>query len=176
MPSRIRVNKDGEVLGIQPMKRLNAESPIERKREYTRTKLEKPVRSRRPTPVRFGQDPLEQRASQYVSGSILERIVYQKLSQLLGPEGSRWQFKEGVLNARLFAGGFEIDFVINNPVPIALEVQGAFWHGPAAAFRDVARALVLMGLGYDYVEITETDIISGDEYLEQRLVTLLGIY
>ena len=172
----VKVNSRGELLPFQVKKALDKLSDIEHKREYVRHTLDKPIQSHRPLPVRAGQDPLEQRASQTIQGSILERIVYKKLEQILGPEGHRWKFKQGILGTRQFVGGFEIDFVINNPIPIALEVQGLFWHGPVTAYVNAARALVIMGLGYDYKEILEWEIMNSDEFLEQRIRDICQLY
>ena len=146
MPPRTR--KDGTLLTLQPSRGLFKESDLEHKREYVRHVLDKPIQSRRPLPVRAGEDPLEQRASHSVDGSILERIVYKKLQQLLGPEGVRWQFKKGLLGARQFIGGFELGRAFNNPAFERL-VQGFDF-----SFRQFAFGNIFANTcGADYVAL-----------------------
>jgi hypothetical protein len=157
------------------MKTLSKLSDIEKKREYIRTTKLTPVRDRRRVGPRFGADPAEQRANHTISGSILERIVYQQLLELLGPEGSQWLYKKGLLGGRTFKGGVEIDFVIERFRPLALEIQGAHWHGPTNTWKDTARALALIGEGFDYAEILEWEIWAGDVYLEYRLKEIIGL-
>lgn len=170
-----RISRSGGLLGFQAKKRLSQLSSLETQREYLRLTIEKPIRGRRARKIEFGIDPDEQRAVQSVEGSILERIVYKKLLQLIGPEGVSWEFKHGIRGARVFKGGYELDFVIYRPRQTALEVQGAYWHGPVQQYRDVARALAVLSDGFEYAEILEWEIELGDQFLEFRLRQLLGL-
>lgn len=144
-----------------------------------RETLIKPIRGRRRLrPWQAPDDVLEDRAAD-VPGSILERVVYKELLNQLGSGG--FIFKKGALGARLFRGGIEIDFLVTARHPnIALEVLGAFWHGPNVAHKDAARALVVRGLLGDdglnlqYEEITEAEIRISEAFLETKIRNILG--
>lgn len=164
----------GEVIPFKSIKQMSKLSDLEHRREYLKIQKDAPIRSRRIKKAHIGVDPDEQRAAN-VQGTLLERIIYKKLSQLLGPEGVHWQFQYGIKGARIFKGGFVLDFVIYYPKQTALEVQGAFWHGPEVQYRDVPRALAVLNEGFEYAEILEWEIWAGDQYLEFRLINLLGL-
>src|SRR3990167_5119553 len=169
-----KTTKRGEVIPFKSLRRFSKLSDLEHKREYFKFKKDAPVRDRRMRGAEAGEDPDEQRAAN-VQGSILERIVYKHLLTLLGTEGWTWQYQYGARGARIFKGGYVLDFVIYSPRPIALEVQGAFWHGPETKWRDIARALSVVADGFEYEEILEWEVWAGDEYLEFRLRQLLGL-
>uniref|UniRef100_A0A6H1ZQH4 DUF559 domain-containing protein n=1 Tax=viral metagenome TaxID=1070528 RepID=A0A6H1ZQH4_9ZZZZ len=132
----------------------------------------RPVRRRRgPWREQLGMDELEQRAAQGIEGTLPERIVYKALRTM----NIAFNYKYGVLGTRQFRGGFEIDFeIMDRYPPVALEVLGAYWHGPAQQYKDMARALVIMGMGYRYEEITEDEIYTSSSFLEHRLQEMLG--
>jgi len=134
------------------------------------------TRDRKRPPVEIGQDPLEARAipkGVFPGATLPERIVYKKLTQLVGE--SNFIFQRSALGGRAILGGFVIDFLvyITNP-PILIEVQGMHWHQPKDAYRDLERALVMSSMGYEYHEIWEDDIYSSDERLEQILGDILN--
>jgi len=140
----------------------------------------KPIKSRRRfRPVNSPADILEDRATQSVPGSILERVVYAELVRQLGPAG--FIYKHLGLGGRLFRGGVEMDFLVVSRHPnIAIEVQGTYWHGPSVQYKDAARAMTVRGLlGEDglpirYEEIMEEEIRRDPLWLEQRIRYLLG--
>lgn len=166
----------GQLLGV---KGIRGESHYS-KRDYTKREITRPVRIRRRRGS-VGQDPLEMRAAG-VEGSILERIVFKRLTVLYGPVniGFIYKYQVGAVSgadARAFVGGFEMDFVVlNRPSgkEVALEILGAHWHGPKDQFADQERMLAIMGTGRDYAEIWEYEVMLGDEYLDHRIVQLVG--
>ena len=172
------VTKSGIIAGIRGLRGV---WKLPRKRDYV---ARRNVRPRRAAARRaaVGVDPLEQRAAS-VTGSILERIVFKRLELLVGPAniGFIYKFQLGAVggtDARVFLGGFELDFVIlNRPSAkqMALEILGAHWHGPVDFYKDQARALSVLGVGYDYAEIEEWEIMLGDDYLDDRLSYLIGL-
>ena len=169
------------VQGIEPAKGLRGAPAKWTRRQYVKREITKPIRGRRRKGAE-GEDPLEQRAAA-VDGSILERIIFKRLTVLVGPADVGFIYKRQVgsapgVNARTFIGGIEIDFLIlQRPAgkAAALEILGAHWHGPADEYADQERALIILAQGYDYVEIWEYEIMLGDEYLDQRLTDLLGL-
>lgn len=166
--------------GILPIKGVRGSWGYS-KRGYLTKKITKPPRQHA-EPRPYGLDPLEQRAAGVV-GSILERIIYKRLATIWGRDGIDFIYKyqigaaAGVKNARAFVGGIEMDFVVlQRPSykELDLEVQGAHWHNPQSLFSDQERALLILGSGRDYAEIYEYEILMGDEYLDARLLQLIG--
>lgn len=171
-----RISKDGLLLGFQPMKQLSKYSDIEKKRQYLRLKKRPVIRGRELRYPRVGMDADEQRAAQNIEGSILERIVYKKLQEILGPEGVAWVSQRGIGGGRVFKGGYVLDFVVEQPRRVAVEVQGAFWHGANVEWKDAFRALAVMADGYEYVELLEWEIRAGDQFLEETMRRKIGLY
>lgn len=174
MPDRVS-SKTGE---IQPLKGKRGKWELNVGRRYVRIDILKPRRASK-RKAAIGIDPNEQRAAA-VEGSILERIVYQRLELLvgLGSFDYKKQFGSAAgVNARVFIGGLEADFVVwRRPGrPLVIEPQGAHWHGPTEFYHDLERAWVFMSQGYDYAEIFEYEVWLGDEYLDHRLAALIGI-
>ena len=178
--SKDKQSADGvieELKGERGKWALNAEH------DYVIKNITKPRRAAT-REAQIGQERDEQRAAN-VAGSILERIVYQRLSIIWGQPGVDFIYKydlaaaEGTKDARAFVGGIEMDFVIlSRPSnrELALEVQGAHWHGylDGAVFADTERALIIMASGRDFSEVWEHEIALGDEYLDRRLLDLIG--
>lgn len=174
-----RINKDG---GIEEAKGARGVGAIRGQHEYRVFNVTKPRRAaRRPAPL----DPLAAENSRManVQGSNLERILYKRLTVIWGQEGKDFIYKyqvgaaEGVKNARAFVGGIEADFIIlNRPSGkmLVLEPQGAHWHGPADFPADTARALRWLAMGMDFAEIWEYEFWRGDEYLDRRILELIG--
>ena len=170
-----KITKKGYVLGFARKRRFPGLSDLEHKREYLRLTKKTPVRDHPDRRERVGEDPNEQRATHKIQGSILERIVYRRLEILLGPEGASWVSQKGLGGARMFKGGYVLDFEIFWPKRIDIEVQGAFWHGPSVSWRDAGRAFAVLADGFEYEEILEWQIWMGDEYLDFCLQQILGI-
>jgi len=138
-----------------------------------------PIQSRRRFDEYATMDPEERRAvpKSVFPGSILERIVYRRCLVLYGPPGpSSWDIQQAeIVRAGAF-GGVKIDFVFWTFPPLALEVQGSYWHGANAAYGDAARAFQLIGSGFRYAEIWEEDILSPrtDQDVDRRLQELVS--
>jgi len=135
-------------------------------------------RNRKKESIAWGDDELEQRAipkSRYPGATLPERIVYKKLTELIGEDKFIFQRAEG--GGRAVIGGFVLDFVIlvRDP-PILLEVAGTYWHQAKDQYRDLERALVMQGLGYEYYELGEQDIYISDMHLETILRSILDRY
>lgn len=171
--------RTGEILPIHAVRSVWA---LRRPREYVKEQITKPRRAARRIPA-VGEDPDEQRAAQGIQGTLLERIVFKRLSSILGPPNIAFIYKYQLgaatgVDARTFIGGTEVDFVVlNRPSDkqMALEILGAHWHGPAEQYKDTERALKLLALGFDYGEIQEWEIMMGDDYLDRRLSEVIGL-
>lgn len=124
------------------------------------------VRDHRRDAPEFGEDPLEARAISpdvFARATLPERIVYKKLSQLIGEENFIFQYSQ--LGGRNLIGGFLIDFLIEPN--IALEVLGSYWHKAFERWADEERAVVVASRGFEYHEIWDWEIYMGDSYLEE---------
>lgn len=158
---------------------INSLRVIQRMRELPRnpriwTRYRETVvgRDRRRAPVEFGQDELEARAQQDIVGTLPERIVYKKLQQLVGANNFLFQRTEG--GGRNILGGYVIDFLVTDRIPpLALEVQGTYWHQQADGASNFERQLAVTRLGYTYAEIFDTEIYHSEEYFEERMRQLL---
>lgn len=115
----------------------------------------------RPRPVDWGkeEDPLEKAAMQDVPGTLPERIVLKWLTDqdyTFTPEAAE-------MGGQMVLGGAVIDFLVYDMAgqPVALRVQGDYWHGPKFPDRqakddDQFRRLTQMG--YKVVDLWEHDI------------------
>ena len=178
--NRDHINAKGE---IEEAKGLRSKGALNAEHGYVKINITKPRRSaRRNAPL----DPLAAENSRMadVAGSNLERILYKRLTVIWGREGKDFIYKyqvgaaAGVKNARAFVGGIEADFIIlNRPSgkQLVLEPQGAYWHGPADFPADTARALRWLAMGMDFAEIWEYEFQRGDEYLDRRILELIGV-
>lgn len=139
----------------------------------------RPIRSRRVLSGYALEDPLEARAvpKSTFRGSILERIVYKRNLFLFGaPSPRTWSAQRDELGGKNTVGGIAIDFVyfLSQPL-LALEVQGAFWHGPGEAYHDASRAFIVQSFGYRYAELLEQDIVSlPDPELDRLILDAVG--
>jgi very-short-patch-repair endonuclease len=164
------VGKDGGILETAGLRGAWATSEA---RGYLRTRPQIPRRNAaRPKDISGNDDEFRafSEAELGAEGSVLERIVLKRLSIIWGVMGVdfKWQDPEGDRS---------IDIAVYNRPSgknLALEVQGYVWHGPFAYYADTDRALFLMARGWDYAEIWEHEIMLGDEYLDQRLMELIG--
>lgn len=118
------------------------------------------------------EDPLEKAAKQGVPGTLPERIVWKWL------EDNDHQFvtqsEEG--GGRLSVGGAVVDFLVYTMAaqPVAIRVQGDYWHGPAfpeRQARDDEQAERLRKWGYIVVDLWEHDIY--DAVLNNRLTSYI---
>ncbi len=175
MPNRI--GRNGELLGVRGKRGAFQYS----KRDYVTRRDVRPRRNAfRAAPV--GPDPEEFRMAN-VEGSNLERILYKRLTLLVGEQnvGFIYKFQHGAaagFDARAMVGGLEADFIVlNRPSSqgLVLEPQGAQWHGPVDQYHDTDRAYVWIALGYEYAEIMEWEVDMGDEYVDRRLSEILGV-
>lgn len=175
MPNRNSIGIDGGLLADRGLKGA-WELPAER--EYITTNVVKPRRNApREKPqlltgleLRAVGSPIPQDIEGGMNRSVLEQIVGKRLEILWGPMGVAWDYQ------KTDAGKF-IDFAIYNRPSgkvLALEPQGAHWHGPDEQYHDLNRILFLLSLGYDFAEIWEYEIIMGDEFLDNRLMQLIG--
>lgn len=112
-------------------------------------------------PVEPGEreDPLEKRAMQGVPGSLPERIVWKWLED----SGHLYEVQQALFGGRRIAGGMVLDFYIYSigGRPIALRVQGEYWHGPLGPgkkSKDDIQAFRLRARGYLVVDLWERDI------------------
>lgn len=165
------------MVGIGRIKRTKRILGVGKPRQFRAGMLEvNPIRGRRQRGTESGLDPLEQRAlpkNTFPNATLPERIVYNKLVQLVGEENFIYQRADN--GGRTVIGGFVLDFVITNKRPqIALEVLGDYWHRAELRYADWERALEVTSLGYEYAEIWEHEILMGDSYLEQILVDIVG--
>ena len=175
-----RRNAMGELEPEKPLRSLAERLTF---RRWTRVTPLEPVRGHKGRGAPIGLDPLEQRALQGIVAPITERIVYKTLAQMIGPENFIWQFDiqggrqvfHSVFVGGTLLGGFILDFVIlNRTPPLAIEVQGSYWHGTEGPGRDVARQIAVNQFGFDYAEIWDYQIYAGQQYLEDLILRLLG--
>ena len=173
-----RYSADG---GVEALKGSRGVWALKSPRRYFSDRIVKPRRNALRDRAISG-DWLERRAANVV-GTILERIVYQRLVTIWGPPDQAFIYKynigavSGTKDARAFAGGVEMDFVIlHRPSAreLDLEIQGAHWHGPKDEASDIEKALQIMKTGRDYAEIWEYEVMLGDDYLDRRLLQIIG--
>lgn len=105
------------------------------------------------------EDPLEKAAMQGVPGTLPERIVWKWLED--NQYSYLAQSSEG--GGRLTMGGAVIDFLVFDIAgkPVALRVQGDYWHGPKfpdRQARDDEQYYRLTEWGYLVVDLWESDI------------------
>jgi len=105
------------------------------------------------------QEELERYAKQGLVGSLPERIVYKWL------EDNHYLFdwQRSFSGGRVIKGGFVVDFIVWNlvEVPVAIRVQGTYWHGPTSPGnpgRDDEDAAVLRAQGYAVCDLWEEAI------------------
>ena len=115
-----------------------------------------PLRKRVPGKV---EDPLEKAALQGVPGTLPERIVWKWLDD----EGRLYEAQYAELGGRWYAGGAVVDFVLYDlgERPVALRVQGDYWHGmgfPDRQARDDEQAMRLAAVGYVVVDLWEGEL------------------
>lgn len=175
-----KVGLNEEVLEVKPIHGVSAVK--EAQHPYLDKHIHRPRRNAS-RDTALGGDILERRAAQGILGTVLERIVYKRLATIWGPPEQAFIYKynigavAGVKNARALAGGIEMDFVIlHRPSGREqdLEVQGAHWHGPQDQSADLERELLLVASGRDFAEVWEWEIMIGDDFLDQRILQLIG--
>lgn len=113
-------------------------------------------------------EALEKAAVQGVEGSLPERIVWRWLQS----QGLMFQPQYHAMGGRLTVGGAVIDFLVwgLSGVPVAIRVQGGYWHGPTfheRTIEDQIQADRLRGQGYLVLDLWEQDIY--DAVLFDRL-------
>tara|TARA_R110002012_G_scaffold18062_1_gene66868 strand:- start:8 stop:517 length:510 start_codon:yes stop_codon:yes gene_type:complete len=142
-------------------------------RTYVKNNTETVLRSRRRISPEFGPDRLENRAAQGFYGTLPERIVYKKLSEmLLGTHNFTFQRLGG--GGRNYIGGFVLDFVVIDRVPnVVIEILGDYWHQAYEKQADLERQMAVVKEGYLYNEIWESEIYISDENLENKLNVIL---
>ena len=104
-------------------------------------------------------DPLEKAALQGVPGTLPERIVWKWLED----EDHLYEAQRAELGGRMWVGGAVVDFVVFDlgTNPVALWVQGDYWHGPAQGerqARDDEQADRLRLQGYVVVDLWEAEL------------------
>ena len=142
-------------------------------RVYTKNNTETVLRDRRRTKPVFGVEELESRAAQGFYGTLPERIMHKKLTQMMqGTHNFIFQRTEG--GGRNYIGGFVLDFLITDKLPyLVIEILGNYWHQAYEQAADLERAMAVKREGYIYHEIWESEIYISDEYLENKLTVIL---
>lgn len=105
------------------------------------------------------EDPLEKGAMQGVEGSLPERIIWRWLER----ERYTYWVQYIVGGGRGFLGGMNVDFIVLGLAaqPVALRVQGEYWHGPLHPDRqaiDDEQAARLRADGYLVCDLWEDEI------------------
>ncbi|NIP97510.1 MAG: hypothetical protein GWO24_30405 [Akkermansiaceae bacterium] len=111
------------------------------------------------------EDPLEKAALQGVVGTLPERIVWKWLED----EERVYETQLAELGGRFWVGGAVVDFVVYDlgARPVALRVQGDYWHGPAQGgrqARDDEQAGRLQAMGYVVVDLWEGELYEAAEH------------
>ena len=111
--------------------------------------------------VRWGkaEDPLEKAALQGVPGTLPERIVWAWLIK----EDHSFTAQRAEMGGRQVVGGAVVDFLVYSmaAMPVAMRVQGDYWHGPKfpkRQARDDEQYYRLTEQGYLVVDLWEKDI------------------
>ena len=122
-------------------------------------------------------EKLEKAAVQGVEGTLPERIVW----KWLDGEGLSYAPQYTEFGGRSTVGGAVIDFVVWGlaGVPVAIRVQGGYWHGPAFHERtvdDLAQAERLRAQGYLVLDLWEQEVYDAvlfgrlDDYIRNEIV------
>ena len=111
------------------------------------------------------EDPVEKAALQGVPGTLPERIVWKWLED----EDRLYETQLAELGGRFWVGGAVVDFVVYDlgERPVALRVQGDYWHGPGQGerqARDDEQAVRLAGLGYVGGDLWEGELYEAARY------------
>jgi len=117
------------------------------------------------------EDPLEKAAAQNVPGTLPERIVWKWLED----HDYTFEAQRAEYGGRLVVGGAVVDFLVYGfGRPIALRVQGTYWHGPEfpeRQARDDEQFYRLISLGYGVADLWEHDIYQA--VLDDRLTAYM---
>jgi hypothetical protein len=148
------------IRGIGKVRKIAKIPDLAEMPEPKRAKVERiPVKPR--GSVRWGrkEDPLEKAALQGVPGTLPERIVWKWLLD----EDYLFETQLAVAGGRMVIGGSVVDFVVYDIAgqPVALRVQGDYWHGPKfpdRQARDDEQFWRLHQMGYKVVDLWESDI------------------
>ncbi len=118
-----------------------------------------------------GEDPLEARAvsKESVYGSLPERILYRRLTQLR----IYFDFQSSLQGGRMELGGMVADFILPDHMYV-LRVQGPTHQGPDRFRKDEEQRLILEAMGYTVFDVE--DKIIYDEYaFEDWIRRLFGL-
>lgn len=118
------------------------------------------------------RDLLEEAALQGVVGTLPERIVWKWLID----RQYRFIMQRSEFGGALVLGGAVVDFVVYDLAgqPVALRVQGDYWHGPKfpdRQARDDEHYHRLTAMGYLVVDLWEHDIYNA--VLHKRLTAYI---
>tara|TARA_X000001036_G_scaffold383890_1_gene377566 strand:+ start:1579 stop:2094 length:516 start_codon:yes stop_codon:yes gene_type:complete len=165
----------GPLKGIKSLRGKRQASQMSKfPRIYVKSQTGSVLRDRRRTKPEFGIDELESRASQGFYGTLPERIVHKKLTEMMGGP-HKFAFQRTDLGGRNFIGGFVLDFVITDKQPfLCIEILGDYWHQAYEKQADLERQMVVQREGYLYHEIWESEIYIGDTWLENKLNEILA--
>jgi len=119
---------------------------------------------------------LERAAVQGVEGTLPERIIWRWLES----QGLMYEAQYVTMGGRLTVGGAVIDFVVwgLSGQPVAIRVQGGYWHGPTfheRTIEDQQQADRLRAQGYIVLDLWEQDIYDAvrfdrlDAYIRNEL-------
>jgi hypothetical protein len=105
----------------------------------------------------------------WIKGTLPERIVFKALLIRGMKPGRDFDFQSSLDGGRKELGGMVVDFIIYTLPPIALRIQGDYFHGlPAAILKDAKQRSRLEQLGFEVRDLQEWECYS-QTVLEDRL-------
>lgn len=108
-------------------------------------------------------------------GSNLEWLVYRWLSA----SNVEFLFQVPIAGGRVEKGGIIADFVLTDRIPpVILRAQGFHWHGESTSSRarDLEQKLVLTDLGFEVVDLRESDLTTNLDYAMRQAIAGLQIF
>ena len=100
-------------------------------------------------------------------GSIPEYVAYQTFVSLGLEAGQDFVYQSPLMGGRMDKGGFVIDFLINDPPGLAVNIQGVYYHyelGVEAKARDTLARASLAGQNLSLIFIDDDDLLQAPQY------------